>query len=79
MKGNETKTDAATGMKTKKKMKPEPFYIDARGKRRDDGLHNAMLENNPEADFVFQEGCVQSAIKRGLTESEARKLYGSQK
>ena len=29
-------------MKTKKKMESGPFYTDAKGKHRDDGLHNAM-------------------------------------
>jgi hypothetical protein len=43
---------------------------------RDDGLHNAMLDNNPEADIVFQEGAVQAAIKGGVPEARARRIYG---
>ncbi len=60
----------------KTKLNPDLFYEDANGQKHDDGLHDAMLNDNPEADKAFSEGAIALAMKRGMTEADARKLYG---
>ncbi len=59
------------------RRQPEPFYLDEKGERHDDGLHDEML-NNPEADAAFQRIVIEDARKRGVSEAAIQRLYGNQ-
>ena len=56
-------------------LEPELYFIDADGKKSDAGLHDAML-NNPEADRLFAQEAIDSAIARGVSAEDAQRLYG---
>ena len=55
----------------KKKLTPEPFYEDAKGKRGDDLLHAEMLDDNEIADLAFMVGVIDSEIAMGRDKVEA--------
>ncbi len=56
-------------------MQPDLGYIDSEGKLRDDGLHDAMLDN-PEADAAIQKVARDAAIKDGVSKAAAERFYG---
>ena len=50
--------------KKNRELQPDLGYIDSEGKLRDDGSHDAIL-NNPEANEASQMLARDAAIKRG--------------
>ena len=56
---------------------PEPCWIDANGKPQDEGLHDSMLNDNPQADAVFARDCIEAAVKQGMDPAKAIRLYWS--
>lgn len=52
----------------------EMCYVDKDGTLKDEGMHDAMLDN-PEAYAAFQQSAYEQAIAIGFSEEEARALY----
>ncbi len=55
---------------------PEPCWIDANGKPQDEGLHDAMLNDNAAADRALAEDAIRLSIRAGVDEKDARRFYG---
>ena len=53
----------------------ELFYIDSKGRKQDTAIHASILENE-EAKRQAAESAIGRAVKRGLTEAQAREFYG---
>ncbi len=56
---------------------PEPYFIDAQGKKGDAILHAAMLDDNDAADRALAEDAIRLSIKAGVDEKAARRFYGA--
>jgi hypothetical protein len=61
--------------KKNRELQPDLGYIDSEGKLRDDGSHDAIL-NNPEANEASQMLARDAAIKRGMSKATVERLYG---
>lgn len=53
----------------------ECFYLDEHGRRRDDWIHEEMLDN-PEAERLTQIAAARAAIARGMSREQALSLFG---